>query len=341
MKTLVKDISENASVKRWFQKLEVNSKSMDFSQSQTQRAALFWLTKYYLYTKKTPDELISERTIDLESPSQLVKRKHEEILEGYILYLKNKGKDQQKNIGYSPNAVAVGIGLVRSWYRANYCPIVEVKTPRSYNVRAFKVPTVKDLKIMAAKAEADSNPAIKAWILSQANSGLANTDLLSLCGSTSSSEYGTIKTQLKKGVSPIHIELRRQKTGEKTDSFLGPNAIDALQEYLSSGENGRLFRMSMRSIQQKVKALGINAHVATNEVPITSYNLRKFFNTYMKLAGVNESIVERWMGHSIGKVRSAYLITGSGEGGQGEGIPVSKMAEIYMKAYPAIDITKV
>jgi len=76
-------------------------------------------------------------------------------------------------------------------------------------------------------------------------------------------------------------------------------------------------------------------------VPITSYNLRKFFNTYMKLSGVNESIVERWMGHSIGKVRSAYLITGSGEGGQGTGIPVSKMAEIYMNAYPTIDITKV
>jgi integrase len=165
--------------------------------------------------------------------------------------------------------------------------------------------------------------------------------LLSLCGSTVSNEYGSIKKQLKKGIAPIHLELRRQKTGEKTDSFLGPNAIEALQEYLPSGENGRLFRMSMRSIQQKVKALGISAKVATNEVPITSYNLRKFFNTYMKLSGVNESIVERWMGHSIGKVRSAYLITGSGEGGQGEGIPVSKMAEIYMDHYSAIDITKV
>jgi len=337
MKNLVKNISANESVRRWFQKLEVNSKSMDFTQSQTQRAALFWLTKYCNYTKKTPDELISQRTTDLESSVQTVKRKHEEMLEGYILYLKNKGKDEQKNIGYSPNTVAVATGLVRSFYKSNYGAIVEVKTPRSYNVRAFKVPTVKDLKIMAAKAD----PAIKAWILSQANCGLANTDLLSLNGNTASSEYGTIKTQLKKGIAPIHIEIRRQKTGERTDSFLGPNAIDALQEYLPNGENGRLFSMSMRSIQQKVKALGINAKVATNEVPITSYNLRKFFNTYMKLSGVNESIVERWMGHSIGKVRSAYLITGSGEGGQGEGIPVSDMAKIYMDHYSAIDITKV
>ena len=339
MRILVENLLKEESVKRWFQKLEVNSKSMDFTQSQTQRAALFWLTKYCRYLKKTPDALISQRTVDLESTVQIVKRKHEEMLEGYILYLKSKGKDEQKNIGYSPNTVAVAIGLVRSWYKSNYCQIVEVKTPRSYNVRAFKVPTVKDLKIMVAKAEEESNPAIKAWILSQANSGLANTDLLFLNGSTASSEYGTIKTQLKKGRAPIHIEIRRQKTGEKTDSFFGPNAIEALQEYLPEGENGRLFRMSMRSIQQKVKALGISAKVATNEVPITSYNLRKFFNTYMKLSGVNESIVERWMGHSIGKVRSAYLVTGSGD--VGTGIPISKLAEIYMSAYPTIDITKV
>ena len=300
---------------------------MDFSQSQTQRAAIFWLKNYCNYLKLKPDTIIKQRTADLESTVQIVKRKHEEMLEGYILHLKNEG--------YAPNTVAVATGLVRSWYKSNYAQIIEVKTPRSYNIRAFKVPTVKDLKAMAEKA----NPAIKAWILCQANCGLANTDLLSLRGSTTSSEYGTIKTQLKKGVVPIHIEVRRQKTGEKTDTFLGPNAIDALHEYLAEGENGKLFHMSMRSIQQKVKALSINSKVATNEVPVTSYCLRKFFNTQMKYAGVNESIVELMMGHSIGKVRSAYLVTGSGD--VGTGVPVSQMAEIYMKAYPTIDITKV
>jgi len=337
MKKLLKNILNEDSVKRWVQKLTVNSKSMDFSQSQTQRAALFWLTKYCNYLNKMPDVLISERTVDLESKTQVVKRKHEEQLEGYILYLKNKGKDEKKNIGYSPNTVAVAVGLIRSWYKASYCAIVEVKTPRSYNVRAFKMPTPKNLKIMAANAD----PAIKAWMLAQKDSGLANTDLLSLTGNTASSEYGTIKTQLKKGIVPIHVEIRRQKTGEKTDSFFGPNAIEALKGYINEGEGGRLFHMSMRSIQQKVKALGINSKVATNEVPITSYSFRRFFNTYMKLAGVNESIVERWMGHSIGKVKSAYLITGSSEGGQGQGVPVSEMAKIYMEAYPTIDITQV
>jgi len=327
MKKLSDNILKEESVKRWVQKLTVNSKSMDFSQSQTQRAAIFWLKNYCDYLKLKPDAIIKQRTADLESTVQIVKRKHEEMLEGYILHLKNED--------YAPNTVAVATGLIRSFYKANYAAIIEVKTPRSYNIRAFKVPSVKDLKAMVSKAD----PAIKAWILCQANCGLANTDLLSLSGSTASSEYGTIKSQLKKGLVPIHIEIRRQKTGEKTDTFLGPNAIDALHEYLAEGENGRLFHMSMRSIQQKVKALGIKSKVATNEVPVTSYSMRKFFNTQMKYAGVNESIVELMMGHSIGKVRSAYLVTGSGD--VGTGIPISKLAEIYMGAYTTIDITKV
>ncbi len=324
---MIYNVLKDDATKRWLRKLEVNSKSMDFTQSQTLRGATFWLSNYCNYLKTTPDKLITERTKDLESNLQIVKRKHEEALEGYILHLKNKG--------YSPNTVAVATGLVRSFYKSNYCAIVEVKTPRSYNIRSFKMPKVEDLKIMSENAD----PEIKAWILSQANSGLANTDLLSLTLNNNSTEYGTIKTQLKKGITPIHIEIRRQKTGEKIDSFFGPNAIEALQEYADLSKNGKIFHMSMRSIQNKVKALGIKSKVATKEVPITSYGFRKFFNTYMKLAGVNEAIVERMMGHSIGKVRGAYLITGTNN--EAEGIPISELAKTYMEAYHIIDINQV
>ena len=141
---------------------------------------------------------------------------------------------------------------------------------------------------------------------------------------------------------PIHIEIRRGKTGERTDSFFGPNAVEALKEYLGANGGsmtGTIFRMSIRSIQAKVKDLAIRAKVATVGFPITPHKLRDFFNTYMKLAGVNEAIVERMMGHSIGKVRGAYLVMGKDD--KAEGIPISKLAEIYMQAYPTIDITQV
>jgi len=205
------------------------------------------------------------------------------------------------------------------------------------------VPTVRDIKKMCAIA----NPETKAWCLCQFNSGLGNTDLLSLSLATLSSEYGTIGQQLRKDMVPIHIEIRRQKTGERTHSFFGPNAIEALKEYVNvNGRTSKLFSMQMRTIQLRVKALGIKAKISSTDVPVTPYSFRKAFNTYFKLGdpsrdipGVNEAIVELMMGHSIGRVRSAYLVTGRGD--TGTGIPISKLAEIYMKTYPAIDIRQV
>lgn len=329
---LVENLEVYESVKRWLTKLESKARSLDFSKSSTKRAALFWLKKYCKFLETNPDYLIKARADDLLSTSQTTKRKHEENTNAFIIQLR---RDE-----YAPNSIAMGVGLVRSFYKANYVPLTEVSTVRPYNIRAFKVPSVKDLKKMCENAE----PQLKAWITMQKDSGLGNMDLISLSSNNLSSEFGAIKTQLKKGIVPIHVEVRRQKTGEKTDSFFGPNAIEALNEYMPDGAGGKIFQFSARTVEQQVKALGISSKVATKEVPITPYALRRFFNTYMKLAGVNEALVETMMGHSIGRVRSAYLVMGQGQatsqGGGSVGIPISKLAEIYMEAYPTIDITK-
>lgn len=314
------------SVKRWLTKLQAKSRSLDFSKSSTKRGGLYWLIKYCKFLKTNPDTLMEDRVKNLESKSERVRRQHEEHVEEFSLMLENNK--------YAPNSVATAIGMIRSFYKSNYAQLIEVSAVRPYNVRPFKVPTLRELKKLCKKADIST----KAWILSQVNSGLANIDLLSLSLSTLSSEYGTIKTQLKKGTVPIHIEIRRQKTSERTHSFFGPNAIEALNEYVNLKARGRIFRMSVRSIQQKVKAAAIRAKVATKEVPVTPYSFRKFFNTQMKLAGMNEALVELMMGHSIGRVRSAYLVTG--RGGFSSGIPTSRLAEEYMKYYHAIDITK-
>jgi integrase len=320
---MVENLEVYETVKRWVTKLEAKSHSVDFTKSSTKRAALYWLKKYLTYVKTNPDGLIRERIDQVNSTSLMERRKHEEYFEGFIVQLKRDG--------YSPNSIATATGLIRSFYKANHYPLVEVSTVRPYKVRAFKVPTVKDLKKMCDTADLP----IRAWMLGQAESGLANADLLSLTPNTLSSEFGTIKTQLRKGTVPIHIEIRRQKTGERTDSFFGSNAVEALNEYINNS-HGRLFKLSARTVEQQVKSVGIEAKVATKDVPITPYSLRKFFNTYMKLAGVNESLVELMMGHSIGRVRGAYLVTGKDS--MATGIPISELAKIYMEAYPTIDI---
>ena len=319
------------SVARWLTKLEAKSRSLDFSKSSTKRAGLYWLKRYCKFLKTDPQSLIMDRVKTLESTNEMKRRTHEEHIEDFIIMLRSRKPP------YAPNSISTAVGMLRSFYKSNYAQLVEVSSVRPYVVRPYKVPALKDVAKMCKTAE----KSIRTWILSQFNSGLANTDLLSLRLSTLSSEFGSIKTQLRKGIVPIHIEIRRQKTGERTDSFFGPNAIEALNETVNLKTNGRIFgkRMSERTIQKKVKSTAIKAKVASKKVPITPYGLRRAFNTLMKLGGMNEALVERMMGHSIGRVRSAYLVTGHDE--TVTGIPISRLADLYMKHYSAIDIRKV
>jgi integrase len=317
------------SVKRWLNKLEAKSRSVDFSKSSTKRAALYWLRVYCKFLKTNPDSLMADRNETLKSGSKATQRKHEELLDDFIIQLRRNDK--------SPNTISTATGLVRSFYKANYADLKEVTRVKIYKVRPFKVPMVEDIRKICKVAD----PYTKAWICSQKDSGLGNIDLLRLSLNTLSSEFGTIKTQLKKGIVPIHLEIRRQKTGEATHSFLGPNAIDTLNEYLPpKSRKSVIFYMSDRTIQKRIKTLAIQTKVASESVPVTPYTLRKFFNTTMKyIAKVPESVVETWMGHSIGRVRSAYSVIGTND--VAVGMPISKMAETYMEAYPYIDITKV
>jgi len=319
---MVQNLEVYQSVKRWLTKLETRSDS-----SSTRKSGLLWLRDFCNFAKTNPDSLIKERTENLESTVQGTRRKHEELVEAFVIKMKNEE--------YAPNSISTACGMIRSFYKANYVLLQEVQSPRPYNVRMYKVPTIKDIKKMCEHTDLST----KTWILCAKDSGLGNADLLPLRLDNLSSEYGTIGTQLRKDTVPIHIELRRQKTKEAIHSFFGPNAIEALKSYTNVNGRGKIFPMSSRSLQQKIKALSIETKVATKDVPVRPYSYRKVYNTYMKLAGVNESFVETMMGHSIGRVRGAYLQTGSGS--SGIGIPISKLAETYMQAYPTIDINQV
>ena len=321
------NLESYASVKRWLTKLRARNRSVDFNLSSTRRAALYWLRVYCRFVKSNPDTLIADRDKTLKSTNTALQRQHEELVDGFIIDLRRKEK--------SPNTISTAVGLVRSFYKSNYVELKEVAPIHIYKVRPFRVPMVDDIRKICKIADLPT----KTWICCQKDSGLANIDLLSLTRDTLSSEFGTIKTQLKKGIVPIHVEIRRQKTGERTDSFFGPNAIDALQEFVNfRNRNPRIFTMSVRTIQKRIKKLAIKTKVATEAVPVTPYTLRKFFNTTMKyIAKVPESVVETWMGHSIGRVRSAYSVVGSGD--VAVGMPISKMAETYMEAYQYIDIS--
>lgn len=325
------------SVKKWLLNLESGWDSdKPFEDGSTYRSAKFWIKKYCKILKTNPDWLINERLKDLQNTNPQIKEKHEDYLVEFIVTLKREDK--------ASASIATGVGMVRSFYSANKVPLGKVRSVKIRYKRHYKIPELQELKKMCNFADLPT----RTWICCQKDSGLANDDLLyTLSLQTKSSEYGTVRKQLNRNDGFVHIEINRGKTGERVDTFFGPNAIEALTEHVGSRRAGSLFIMSMRSFQEKVKVAAIRAGVTTKDFPITPYCLRRFFNITMKygdprrnppIPGVNEAIVERMMGHSIGRVRSAYMPTGHTE--TFEGMPISTLAKVYMMTYPAIDITK-
>jgi len=88
-----------------------------------------------------------------------------------------------------------------------------------------------------------------------------------------------------------------------------------------------LFDVSDRTIQLKIREISMKAGVGSEEVPVRPYDLRKYFNTRLKLAGLNETICEYFMGHSLGRVKGAYFVP-----------PVMELRKVYWRYYPHISI---
>lgn len=166
----------------------------------------------------------------------------------------------------------------------------------------------------------------KAWILCQAQSGISGGDLLNL-------PLDQVKPQLDQGKYPIYIELLRKKTKGKGptggwyETFFGRNAADALREWLPNKRknNGRIWDWTtLRHVERVVSE---SARKAGLDGRVTLHSLRKFFNTYAKITGLNEAIVEYMMGHSLGAVRTAYFIP-----------PKHELEKLYLKAEPHLSI---
>lgn len=105
--------------------------------------------------------------------------------------------------------------------------------------------------------------------------------------------------------------------------------MQALNEYVF-WDKPKLFGVTDRHMAFMVKKIAVKAGVGSAEASIRLYSFRKFFNTYMVLAGVASSLTEYWMGHSLGRVRGAYLVP-----------PVQEQVKVYLKVYPTIDIRQV
>ncbi|GAH31254.1 unnamed protein product, partial [marine sediment metagenome] len=261
----------------------------------------------------TPDELIADRMNDWKSENIFTRRRHEEKLMEFAQHLRTEG--------YTSNTVSTAVGAVRSLYRTNYLQMIEVNIPSGRPVREYKVPTKEELAQVIDLAHI---PWHKAFMTLTKDCGISLQDMLALKLVDGSPIYGSIKKQLKKGQIPIHIHITREKTQFKYDTFLGEDSFEVLNDYPTliakalTGEK-RLFPYTETPIQNSMKALGNELGWKDSFSP---YSLRKWFRTQLTLDDMNEALIESMMGHTLGKVRDAYLVP-----------PPQKLIKIYEKHY--------
>jgi len=298
---LQKRIEEYNSVKRWLVRLGKKSGSPN-----TKRMYLHYLKEFCVYVGLDPDGLIEERRQDLKSENELTRRRAEEQLDMWFAYLEERG--------LSRSSCVLAYNAIRSFYKANFLELKVESTPESWPTKYKPGLTREELGMLL---DACRRPMHRAYILCQTQSGLSVSDLLKLV-------YEDVKSQIEKNKEYIHLRLLRGKRKELGyhDTFFGRMATQALREYLATRRDlnpqSRLFPCTARNVNKFLRNLSIRAGL---DWIVSSHDLRKYFNTQMKLAGLNETLVEFWMGHSLGRVRGAYFIP-----------PVEEQLRLYREA---------
>ena len=313
------DISTQDSIKRMI--TSISARRGGVVSESTKTTFFFYIKRFCEFCDRTPDELIEDRKNDWKSDDIFTRRRHEEKLMEFAQHL--------RGAGYTSNTVSTAVGAVRSLYRTNYLPMTEVNIPAGRPVREYKVPSKEELAQVIGMAHIPWN---KAFMTLTKDCGISLQDMLALKLGDGSPIYGTIKQQLRKGHVPIHLHIVREKTQFAYDTFLGEDSFEMLNNNdifpditakSMSGEK-RLFPYTDSPIQDSMKALGKELGWKESFSP---YSLRKWFRTQLTLSDMNDALIETMMGHTLGRVRSAYLVP-----------PPQKLIKIYEEHYEALKL---
>jgi len=253
----------------------------------------------------TPEGLIAEREHDLRETDMFRRRRAEERLDSWFMHLKEARSPRTGN-KYARTTLVAAYNAVRSFYKANYVGLFVEDAPSAWPTKNKPALTRGDLGELLGVAR---HPMHKAHILCQAQSGLSVSDLLKVT-------YGDVAKQLQSNVEYIHLRLLRGKERQLGffDTFLGRMSVESLRRYLSTREglkeSNRLFPCTARNVNSFLHRLSVRAGLGWR---VSSHDLRKYFATSLKLARVNdpafnESLIEYWQGHSLGKVKGAYFL---------------------------------
>ena len=303
------EVKQYECVRQWLNAISVRGTGSE----KTQQLYPMFLSYFLNFAKLTPDELISMA----ESET----RKLQQLVDDYTARNDAAGRSR-----YTSKAV---INTVRSFLRENDIDIRRINGPKAFARARRRTVTKDELKKFMTYA----HERLRAFVAVIKDSGISPIDVLKL-------KYGDIRKDLEAGKVPIKISMIRTKTKVDFDTFLGPDAVKCLNDYLDArkrgtdkippetlDDNSPLFR-SLRSRAGPVNYAGINQEFQRTRkragTEFSVYDLRRFFSTNMKAAGVNDTIAEFWMGHTLPGEKDGYMTRPENQ------------EQIYMTAYPRI-----
>jgi site-specific recombinase XerC len=324
--------------RRWLDKVKMEKTGS----KQTQEEYAYRLQKFCDWANKTPDQLVAERKQQLKpSSSDEDETKTEDLVTQFFNFLSGESKDPTDRAKKRTSAKSY-YGAIRSFFRYNSTaksPIALTgQTPKSPAGRRILPITLDEFK----RIDAVVGVRDRALLRFMKDSGCSTEDVVVF-------NYGDIRTQFEKGEQFIHLKAVRQKTQNNYDTFIGPNAVEALKIYFDlrkqHGESFtdatpiflteaskkdefgnprprvRLDKVSVRTIFARVKRQLV--------ITVSPHRVRKLFSTQMASAHVHPAVIKYWEGHSMGSgdIEASYVIQ-----------RLDEQLKEYKNAYHCIDI---
>ena len=279
----------------------------------TRNTYLTALKKFCDFSGKNPSQLILERDKEIREPNPNSRTGIRDLVLSFREYLEKEG--------YAPKSINAMDGAVRSFFTAvlGKQGMVNVKNYRNREVSTRKdlVPTLDELKRMLDVCNLEE----KFRIIFLAQTGMRVSDALKL-------RIGDIQRELDLGKVPLAVyylpEKEKETVGERF-TFLASDGVEILKQYLewrrklgeSITPDSPLFAsrtkrgvkpISQQKLNKMLKNVAIKAGLNGNGMygTLRVHCLRKFFGSQLTNHGVEDRIVDFFIGHKIPEVDRVY-----------------------------------
>ena len=302
---------------KWFLKLS----SQHGDKEGTQKNYAVGLERFCEYIEKNPDEIIDAYLAAIK----------EDVNQGVTDWNDNLALFVSwviKKYGLSRSRAKDHFAGIKSFFDNNVAIKLTAKTPEAHSEERLPV-TINDIRDKILP-HADIQETF--IILFLKDSGISQAEALRL-------NVGDVK-DLGNGFA--YMRVFRKKEGVDYETFIGPNAMKAMGQYLEyrkrKGEtitdesplmtkkNKLGERLTRSLISWQLTELGKKAGVE-----LSTHRLRKTFETFLAIGKVHPIILKYWMGHKVkgGRdIESRYII-----------LPKEEQQKLYMEAYEHIDIS--